>query len=158
MVDNYDFLILTRATWEHRLWEKVETRSKDECWIWLGSKRGTGPYGAFRVGGRKGKVYGAHRLSYILNKGPLPLGCVIMHKCDNTLCVNPNHLKAGTQKENMLDMASKQRGSRRFTKQVAEKIRSEYRKNDTTQRLMAKKYKCSQATIGEICRGRFYNV
>jgi hypothetical protein len=61
------------------------------------------------------QVYGffmyAHRLSLVLCGRDVPSGRkdVIMHTCDNPSCVNPAHLKIGTQKENMHDMIAKGR-------------------------------------------------
>lgn len=51
----------------------------------------------------------AHRASYMVNKGPIPEGRVIMHKCDVKTCINPDHLIAGTQTDNMRDMIRKGR-------------------------------------------------
>jgi DNA-binding XRE family transcriptional regulator len=42
----------------------------------------------------------------------IPDGFVIMHTCDNRKCVNINHLKLGTQSENVQDMHDKNRGYR----------------------------------------------
>lgn len=44
--------------------------------------------------------------------GPIPEGMVIMHTCDNPPCVNPEHLRCGTQKENIADMYAKGRWSK----------------------------------------------
>ena len=76
-----------------RLVEKTET-----CWLWLGKKH-KGGYGYFS-GERKG-IY-AHRFSYELTNGPIPLGLTIDHLCRNTGCVNPEHLEAVTIRENIL--------------------------------------------------------
>lgn len=46
--------------------------------------------------------YLVHRLSYEAFKGPVPDGAVIDHVCRNTLCYNPDHLEAVSQKENVL--------------------------------------------------------
>jgi hypothetical protein len=44
-----------------------------------------------------------HRLSYCLFNGPIAVGLVVRHLCNNSKCVNPLHLKTGTQKDNIRD-------------------------------------------------------
>lgn len=52
----------------------------------------------------------AHRFAFVhIGKQALPTGYEILHTCDNTKCVNPEHLTAGTHKDNMADMAAKGR-------------------------------------------------
>lgn len=50
-----------------------------------------------------------HRLAYYFVNGEIPAGLVVMHLCDQRSCVNPLHLRAGTQKENLDDMVAKGR-------------------------------------------------
>jgi len=90
-----------------RFWEKVEVKGDDECWPWKASQVGTTGYGQFRLNEQKPR---AHRIAWFIANGTIPEGLKICHSCDNTLCCNPAHLWAGTQKENIRDMISKGRG------------------------------------------------
>lgn len=60
-----------------------------------------------------GKRYQVHRLAYATANGldPDKMVGVVMHSCDNRLCVNPKHLTLGTQQQNVLDMVRKGRGN-----------------------------------------------
>ena len=61
---------------------------------------------------RNGKYWRMCRYIYTLIKGVIPEGYIILHSCDNPLCINPAHLTAGTPKENSLDMVKKERQAR----------------------------------------------
>lgn len=90
---------------ETRFWRKVDRRGDDECWPWTAARL---PAGYGLMGNEKKWTY-AHRLSYQLNKGPIPEGMIVMHSCDNPPCVNPSHLRVGTYRENSLDSVAKGR-------------------------------------------------
>lgn len=78
---------------EARFWAKVE--KGEGCWEWTASK--------IKGHGRlkdKGRTVYAHRLSYEIHAGPIPEGMEIDHRCHNRGCVNPNHLRVVTPKQN----------------------------------------------------------
>lgn len=72
--------------------------SMEDCWVWIGYKVNSG-YGYFK---HKGTMYPAHRVSYWIHKGKVPEGLCLDHLCRNKGCVNPEHLEAVTNKENVL--------------------------------------------------------
>ena len=57
----------------------------------------------------KKSTIGAHRLSWLVYNGEIPGGYWVLHKCDNPICINPNHLFIGTPKDNTNDMVEKNR-------------------------------------------------
>lgn len=89
-----------------RFWEKVSGTDKDDCWIWTGSRSGSG-YGQFWDGKRN---IPAHW--FMLPKRPQK-GQEACHHCDNKLCVRPSHIFLGTRSDNMKDMVSKKRHNTR---------------------------------------------
>lgn len=108
-------------SFQDRFWKKVLIVPYDAgCWIWLGygrigdSDKFIG-YGVIFTGTWKPDgtplAIGAHRASWVLHYGPIPEGLYVMHKCDNPLCVRPDHLRLGTATENCQDKLRKGRAN-----------------------------------------------
>lgn len=76
------------------------------CWLWTAST--FGGYGQFGMG--HGHVVGAHRAAWLLLRGPIPDDLFVLHKCDVKVCVNPDHLFLGTNKDNLDDFVAKYPG------------------------------------------------
>jgi hypothetical protein len=107
----------------------------DTCWLWRGARTPKG-YGLFAVGrqnanGQSVPEY-AHRVAYLReHSGSIPSGRVVMHACDVRNCVNPAHLRLGTQSENVQDGIAKGRyhypgpTTRKLTDQAVCAIRAE---------------------------------
>ena len=89
-----------------RFFDLVKKHDGDGCWLWLGTCRGDG-YGLTKTEDRK--TIGSHRMAYLLTYGEIPDGLLVLHKCDNPPCVNPEHLFLGTHQDNRDDMLKKGR-------------------------------------------------
>lgn len=86
-----------------RFWSKVVRT--EGCWIFTGSLTHNG-YGRLSANGH---TYRAHRVAYEVSVGAVPDGMCICHKCDNRICVRPDHLFLGTDIDNIQDRNQKGR-------------------------------------------------
>lgn len=154
---------LTQLLTEKRtaaFWARVDIKGPDECWPWLGSKT-DGGYGTCNYG-PLGTT--AHRVAYLLQGNILTDEQQVLHSCDNPPCMNPAHLFAGTQVENLEDMRRKGRapdyrnfgehnGRSRFTDKEVKAIRIAH-EHGSSQTELARAFDVSITSINRIVHGK----
>lgn len=141
-----------------RFWNNV--LKTDNCWLWQGSVNNKG-YGMFAV--ETGVSCSAHRFSYRLAHPYTSIGrnkkLCVMHSCDTRRCVNPNHLRVGTRKQNTADMVRKGRapkkggkahGNAKLTWQIVRGIRAHYKGGWGAIRELRDRYGVSKEAIKDI--------
>jgi hypothetical protein len=134
----------------------VKIGKRHECWEW----QGTCPYGRYGHFSVDGKAVKAHRWIYELVRGPIGVGLVVRHKCDNPKCVNPLHLEVGTLSDNTQDAIKRGRWSDRagekhpMARITAETVRSIRREASlgVTQATLAQIHGLSRQHVGRIVR------
>jgi HNH endonuclease len=110
------------------------------CWVWERSLTTKG-YGNTS---KDGKTALAHRVYYEQAKGPIPEGLQIDHLCRNRACVNPDHMEAVPQQENL------RRGvGTKLTAEIAAFVRS----SDERPEVLGSRYGVTAGAIYAIRRG-----
>ena len=134
--------------------DRVSPEPNSGCWLWTG--RATKGYGNAQ---RDNKVVYMHQLSYQLKHGRK---CEqhVLHRCDVPICVNPDHLEAGTHRQNMLDGYTRGRidvkgaanGMARLTQRDVDEIRANRKWGDRAE--VAARYGIQPLTVSFIRTGR----
>jgi hypothetical protein len=157
-----------------RLWRRVKVTDTG-CWEYQGYILKDG-YPSFNL---DGKTRHAHRVAWIVTHGPISSpNLVVCHKCDNKLCVNPDHLFLSSQAGNMADKVSKGRQNKgdnhpsrlhpearprgeavttaKLTEQQVRDIRERYASGGINQYQLADEYGVTQVLISRIIRRKVW--
>lgn len=125
-------------------------RLDSACVLFDGCRQKNG-YGKVTVRGRQ--LY-AHRVAYEQAFGPIPRGLLVMHKCDNRLCINPKHLSLGTHADNSADMVLKGRqvtrplvGDLNGMSKLSDDQRRNIARDTRPDRVIAEEYGVARSTI-----------
>lgn len=125
-------------------------RTASGCWQWTACADKDG-YGFLRVAGKNLK---AHRVSHEIHSGPIPKGLLVLHRCDNPGCVNPDHLFLGNNSDNQIDASRKGRNaSQKLTVETVREARRRYRSGETTQAALCRETGVSSGQMSLIVRG-----
>lgn len=134
--------VLKKSLFIERFWSFVEKRGEDECWEWKGAT--DSGYGVFSLDLR---VTRATHVALMLDGRRVQDGGQALHSCDNPPCVNPRHLRPGTNAENVADMVSKGRQGRKLTLELARSIRDIRSRNGTPYYKIAAQFGVSKKLV-----------
>lgn len=154
----------TAKTIEQRLGEKSTYVPFCGCRLWFGASVPQG-YGVTHFNHRQ--QY-AHRVAWQVERGPIPEGLLVLHKCDTPACINVDHLFLGTDADNRADMMNKGRsnpargdnaGKSKLTAEIVKEIRAIYKPYDREfgGGALAKKYGVSPSTVTEVVNNRYWS-
>lgn len=145
---------------ESRFWEKVDKDGPvhpvllTRCWLWTGVM--ACGYGKLRIGT---KIISAHRVAWLLSTGEWST-LNVLHNCDVPHCVRFDHLREGTQKENIQEAVRKGRfsgehhGGVKLTNEDVLDIRRKAATGDYSQAHLAKFFGISQGRLSLIVNGK----
>lgn len=148
---------------QNRFFSHIERIPFSECWIWTGAT--TKGYGQATYNKQHGY---AHRISWeIHNNSKIQPGKVCCHKCDEPLCVNPNHLFIGDHKDNVNDkiqkgrhrhgtLSGEQNGFSKVTKEIVEEIKL-LKAKGLTVRQIAEKIGISKSNVWLVATNKTWN-
>ena len=134
-------------------------KSSSGCLIWTGAIQ-RHSYGAFKIGHEK---IDAHVASWRIANGgqPVPLGQLVMHRCDCRMCVNPEHLQLGTVSQNMKHAHEDGRGedfksqgeqhyNAKLTEDIVRALRHEYESTRISGRALAEKHGLNYSCVKSV--------
>ena len=136
---------------------EAKTRKTASCWLWTGPLNTRG-YGHMVITCTRAM---AHRVSYWINRGQIPKGESVLHACDVPACVNPEHLRVGTARDNAADAIARgrtlrgERGTKaKLTEQQALEVIRLWSQGERTQAQIAGLFGVTGSTVANIASGK----
>jgi hypothetical protein len=116
------------------------------CWIWKLKPDNWGYGMSYHADGKQDK---AHRVSYAAFVDEIPKGKSVLHSCDVRNCVNYDHLRVGTAKDNMQDAKERGRlhGARKKLTEEQKKQMRILKANGATKSEIAAEFGVSQRVV-----------
>lgn len=152
-------ILHTRKKLAERFWKRVDLWfdiTDEDCWNWTAGQDGRG-YGCLSVR-NKGKK--ATHVAFYLFHGRWPKG-LLLHSCDNPLCINTSHLREGDDKDNTQDRVERERTAKGETSGLSKLTNEQVllikdKLNNTTLKHfeIAELFSVTRSTISSIYRGR----
>lgn len=144
-----------------RFWRQVAP--SDGCWVWVGPTMEDG-YGVFTLGQKSTKkMVRTHRLAWEMQRGPIPDGQCVLHRCDNPPCVRVSHLFLGSNLDNIADKVAKRRQARaechtssKLTWAQVDEIRRRCHEGESRLAL-AREFGVHSTTVNYLVRGKSWN-
>jgi hypothetical protein len=145
-----------RRDYAAAFWQRM--RKNGSCLEWTGATE----FGGYGHAAYKGKIQKTSRIAYQLIHGPIPVGMCVLHRCDNPLCCNPEHLFLGTIADNNRDKEMKNRGNHakgtrharaKLTEGLVLELRQRYSGGESSYKKLAEEYDVHPATIREAVLG-----
>ena len=102
--------------------------------------------------GGKAHILSRFILEYKLGRKIKP-GLETLHRCENSRCINPDHLKEGTHSDNIRMSDT----GRKLTEKQVRQIRGLYLKGKIKQRVLAVLYGISTSGVSQVVRRRSYS-
>ncbi len=136
-----------------RFKKRVAAGDPDRCWIWLGQSDRSG-YGYIQI---KKRRYVVTRIAYAIASGHDPGDLGILHSCDNPSCVNPGHLRPGTQADNLNDArlrnrlpVGEARSNARLSEEKVRAIHAAYSTGDYSLSEVARMFGVSRGSVHDV--------
>ena len=137
-----------------RFWKYVD--KTDSCWLWKASLNTYG-YGCFWW---NKKQHQSHRISWLIKYGA-GSDKLLLHSCDNPNCVNPDHLREGTQADNIKDKMIRNRqakgeknGQAKLTEEQVLAMKEKYETGGHSLAGLGREYGISVTAVMYIVTGR----